>query len=171
MHCLSLSTHLVMMFTILRVFRVSKRPLLEKIDSLLPIGLMILYFFINFTYCEMAWNAPGIILFISGAYFCLCSTKIIISNVTKQKFSTFEDMGLHVPFLFSLIMLPLHSMWSVDKPAEQRKIGEIWILSFSFVSNIFVYFVYVANVIRQITSYLDIECLSIKKQQNKVKTK
>lgn len=143
--------------------------MLEKIDSLLPIVLLVLYFGLNFYYCELAWNAPGIILFISGAYFCLCSTKLIISNVTKQRFSTFEDMSLHAPFLFSLIMLPLHSTWSKDKPGEQQKMGEIWLLSFSLVSNIFIYFFYVANVIRQITHYLDIECFSIKKQQSKLK--
>lgn len=94
MHCLSLSTHLVMMSTIYGVLRKSKKPLLEKLDSLLPILLGVLYFFINFTCCELSWNAPGIVLFISGAYFCLCSTKLIISNVTKQRFSTFEDLSL-----------------------------------------------------------------------------
>lgn len=112
MHALSLTTHCVQMYTILRVFKNKNGSMLEKLDSLLPIGLLVMYFYLNFSYCDLAWNAPGIIVFISGAYFCLCSTKLIISNVTQQKFSTFEDMGLHAPFLFSLIMLPLHSKWS-----------------------------------------------------------
>lgn len=118
MHLVCISTHCVMTVTVLRVMKNSKRSLIEKIDSLLPVVLLVAYFFINFTYCELAWNAPGVILFISGAYFCLCSTKLIISNVTKQRFSTFEDMNLHVPFLFSLIMLPLHNEWSKGKSAE-----------------------------------------------------
>ena len=132
----------------LQVLKNSKRPLLEMLDSLFPVVLLVLYFFINFYYCELAWNVPGIMLFISGAYFCLCSTKLIVSNVTKTKLSTFEDLSLHLPFMISLVMLPIHSIWSEGKSAEQRKMGEMWILSFCLVANVFVYFFYVGNVVR-----------------------
>lgn len=163
MYGLCSSTHMVMMLTILRVFVTSKRSIFEKVDSLLPIALVITFFYVNFKYCDLAWNAPAVVQLSSGAYFCLCSTKLIISNVTKQRFSTFDDAALHLPFLFSLVMLPLHDAWSKDSTAEQRKMGEILLLALSLFANTFVYCIYVTNVIRQITSYLDIDCFSIRK--------
>ena len=161
--CLSCVTHLTLCYTVLRVMYVSTKPLSEKLDSLLPIALTILYFLVIFLTCSIAWTTPGIALLITGTYFCLCSVKIIVSTITRQTFCTFEDMGLHAPYLISLVLLPLHSSWSKSKSAEQKRIGEVFLLSLILVANLFVFLFYVLNVIRQITGYLGIDCFSIRK--------
>ena len=159
------------MYTIARVMVVSKKPLSEKLDSLLPIALTILYFAVIFASCEIAWTTSGIVVLITGTYFCLCSVKMIVSTITKQTFYTFSELGLHAPYLISLVVLPLHSAWTKSKSPSQKQIGEIYLLSLILAANVFVFLFYVLNVIRQITSFLDIECFSIKRQTGKVDKK
>ena len=120
MHLLAFSTNIAMSITIYRVTTRSSRPVLQKIDSLLPMILMVAYYYLTFTYCEVAWRVPGIILFISGSQFCLFSTKLIVNTVTKQPFSTFSDISINLPFLFSIIMYPLHAKWSSDESSETK---------------------------------------------------
>jgi len=94
------------LYTIRSGFLKSKKPLYEVIEGLIPPFLMILYIFVAFAYTSMAWSAPSVVLFVAGTYFCLSVTKMIISTVTKQRCTIFDDLHLSVPFLISIIALP-----------------------------------------------------------------
>lgn len=96
------------LYTIKSGFVKSKKPLLEIIEGLIPPTLMIFYIFIAFSYTTMAWNAPSVVLFVAGIYFCLSVTKMIIATVTKQRCSIFDDLHLSVPFIISILALPLN---------------------------------------------------------------
>jgi hypothetical protein len=77
-----------------------------------------------------------------------------------MSFSLFDDFHLSVVFLFTIVAFPLNQALGIN-------IDETYIYYGLLAANMFVYFWYIVIVIGQITSYLDIYCLSIK--QKKVK--
>ena len=91
---------------------------------------------------------------------------MIIATVTKQRFSILQDLHLTVPFLLSLALLPINHYFSAnDQQEEARYMREMTILILSFLGNLSVYMLYISNVIRQITQYLNIYCFSITKKR------
>ena len=157
--------NLASLFTIYTCFSSSKKPFIQILEGLFAPILFISYIIVAFSYSELAWKAPSIILFIAGIYFCLCTTKQIIANVTKQRCTIFEDLHLTAPFFWGMCALPLNFWLTQNKYVEQRQINELIILTFSFVSNLLIYFLYIFNVIRQITECLGIHCFSITKKK------
>jgi len=96
------------LFTIRSGFVKSKKPLFERIEGLIPPFLVIFYIFVAFTYTSVAWNAPSVVLFVAGIYFCLSVTKMIIATVTKQRYTVFDDIHLSAPFVMAIVALPLN---------------------------------------------------------------
>ena len=66
------------LYTIRSGFLKSNKPLIERIEGLVPPFLMITYIFVAFAFTQMAWDAPSVVLFVAGIYFCLSVTKMII---------------------------------------------------------------------------------------------
>lgn len=60
-----------------------KKPAWEILEGLVPQVLVILYMLMAFSYTELAWRAPAVVLLTAGLYFCLSVTRMIIATVTK----------------------------------------------------------------------------------------
>jgi len=108
------------------------------------------------TFSMIAWEKPIFVFLPLTFFFSLNASRVIIATVTKKKYSIFHDFHLTLPLIIGILAFPLNAM-GLD-------IKEEVICALLILMNGFAYFWYVVNSIRQITSYLDIYCLVIKKK-------
>ena len=127
----------------------SKYSFSHCVETLLPLILIAVFLWSSLTFTSMAWTHPIVILLPIGFFFSLNCSRMIIATVTKQRYHFFENLHLSLPFIFSITCLPFSSNESLAY------------LSIN-ISCALIYFWYILSVINQITSFLDINCLSIK---------
>ena len=81
--CVVVGGFFVSIVTIVLIFKKSSKSMCEILEGLLPLVMIVLYMVAAFIYCDLAWKAPVVIIMITGCYYCLMITKLIICNVTK----------------------------------------------------------------------------------------
>jgi hypothetical protein len=69
----------------------SKHTILHSLEGLLPVVLLFSGMHSIFACSKLSWIKPVLPLILISPYFCLTSIRLIISTVTKQKFSIFKD--------------------------------------------------------------------------------
>lgn len=138
------------------VFTNSKHSTMHCLEGLLPIVICAMFLWTSLSFSEIAWTKPIFIMVPMTFYFGLNSSRCIIATVTKQEFSIFKDFHLSLPILCGIIAIPANQAFGWIKE-EQLFAGLI-------VVNMIAYFWYITNVIGQITDFLGIHCLTIKKK-------
>ena len=73
--------------SICKVLANSNKSLGYNINALSPIGVLGLFIHMSFHYLDFVWKAPVLVLLISGCYYSLMVTKLIMSNVTSQPYT------------------------------------------------------------------------------------
>ena len=134
----------------------SKHTTLHCFEGLIPIFLSILFIISSHSFSIIAWEKPIYVFGSMSFFFSLNCSRIIIATVTKKRYSVFKNFHLTLPMLLGIFAFPLNAM-GMDMPEEALCLGLIF-------ANGFVYFWYIVSVIKQITQYLDIYCLTIKKK-------
>lgn len=137
------------------VFTSKKHSFGHQLVGILPLFMIMAYYYSAYTYTVKAWEAPVTVLFTVASFYSMCASRMIIGSVTKTKFSVFEDLHLSLPFIFGIIIFPLNKIYGLGLSEDLLFIG-------LFVSCMFMYFWYICNAIIQITEFLDIWCLVIK---------
>ena len=143
-----------MVMNVYEVLSKSKHSLFHCLEGLLPIVLCTIYMISAHTFSVIAWEKPIYIFGSMSFFYSLNASRVIIATVTKKKFSIFIDFHLSLPIILGIILFPLNAM-ALDLKEETLCIGLILL-------NGFTYFWYIVNVIKQITGYLGIYCLTIK---------
>lgn len=142
------------------VYKKSKYPVWHQLEGLLPCVLVAVAIKSVSTYSVTFEYQPALMIFLIGPFFSLCCSRLIIATVTKMNFSLFNDFHLSAGFFMIILAFPLNRLMDLN-------IDENLIYYGLMVINYSLYFWYIVNVIGQITTYLDIHCLSIKKQKIK----
>lgn len=107
-------TCLGIVLNILNVLRTTKHSSLHALEGLLPLGIIVLYIYSCFAFTSYAWEAPSIVIFSMAPFFCLNASRVIISTVTKQKFSILEHFHLSAPIITGLVLLPVHNSFGLS---------------------------------------------------------
>ena len=99
-----------MINNIVTVLSQSKHSVSHCLEGLLPIVICTLYMVSAHTFSVIAWEKP-IFVFTSMAFFySLNASRVIISTVTKKKFSIFIDFHLTLPIVIGILAFPLNAM-------------------------------------------------------------
>jgi hypothetical protein len=138
------------------VFRSSKHSTMHCFEGLLPMALCSMFLWSSLSFSEIAWTKPIFALAPIFFYFSLNCSRCIIATVTKQEYSVFIDFHLTLPIICCIIIIPANQAFDLIKE-EQLFAGFI-------IVNIMAYFWYITIVIGQITDFLGIHCLTIKKK-------
>lgn len=141
-------------FNITTVMKVAK--FWDALEGLVPWIICINFYISCLAFSDIAVSEPIWCVGIMTTYFCLGATKIIICNLVKVKFSIFDDFHLTLPILIATILYPLN--WMYLRYDEKLMTQALLAL------NLFIYFWYIIACINQITAFLGIHCLSIKKK-------
>jgi hypothetical protein len=145
-----------MIMNIHTVLSKSKHSITHCLEGLLPIALCVLYMVSAHSFSVIAWEKPIFVFTSMTFFYSLNASRVIIATVTKKKFSIFNDFHLTMPIILGTLAFPLNAM-GLDIKEETLCYGLILL-------NGIAYFWYIVNVINQITKYLDIYCLTIKKK-------
>mmetsp|Transcript_11187 Transcript_11187/g.18806 ORF Transcript_11187/g.18806 Transcript_11187/m.18806 type:complete len:118 (-) Transcript_11187:65-418(-) len=111
-----------------------------------------------FAFTNAAWKKPCMVLFSLGSFFCLNASRVIIATVTKTRFTIFDDFYLSLPIVAATAFLPLNYYLNLGVCGG-------CIMEYALVGGLVAYFTYIVSCITQITTYLDIYCLSIKNKK------
>jgi len=142
------------LFNVTTVMKISK--FWPALEGLIPWIICVNFYLSCLTFSDIAISEPIWCVGVLTAYFCLSASKIIMCNLVKVSFSIFDDFHLSVPILISTFAYPLNWMYlkQDEKLMTQVLLGV----------NLFMYLWYIVACINQITSFLDIHCLTIKKK-------
>lgn len=132
----------------------SKHSVSHCLEGLLPVVLSVLYMTSAHIFSVVAWEKPIYVFMSLTFFFSLNASRMIIATVTKKRFSIFNDFHLTIPIILGILAFPINAM-GLD--IQEEILCSVLILLTGFT-----YFWYIVNVIKQITSYLDIYCLTIK---------
>ena len=122
------------------VFNSKKHGFLHQLVGLVPLFMIIVYYYSAFTYTLKAWESPVTVLFTCGSFYSMCASRMIIGSVTHTSFNVFEDVHLSLPFIFGIIIFPLNNNYGLGISENLLFIG-------LFFSCMFMYFWYVCNAI------------------------
>lgn len=140
---------------LMTVYTKSKHTFIHQVEGLIPLWFIALFVWLCFTYTEIAWTKPALIIYIIGPFFSLSCSRMIVGSVTHSKFTMFRDLHLSMPFIFAMIILPANSIYGLG-------LDETYLVFALIAINLAAYFQYVVNAISQICEALDIYCLTIK---------
>ena len=134
----------------------SKHNIIHCLEGLLPLIVCLVYTLSCLRFTVVAWTKPIYFFGAMSFFYSLNCSRVIIATVTKQKYSILRDFHLTVPILAGIVVLPVNAL--------SLGIKEEHLYMAITASSIGMYFWYICNVINQITSYLGIYCLTIKKK-------
>ena len=94
----------------------TKHTTLHTLEGLLPVVLLVSGMYSIFATSKLSWSKPVLPLVLLSPYFCLTTIRLIISTVTKQKFTIFIDKHLTFPFLLTILIFPAKQYfgWKID---------------------------------------------------------
>jgi hypothetical protein len=92
------------------VLSTTKHTSLHAIEGLLPMLIIYLYIFLAFKFTDFAWEAPSLVIFSFGSFYCLNASRVIIATVTKSEFSLFKDIHLSLPILMGIVIIPANQI-------------------------------------------------------------
>ena len=75
------------------------------IEGFLPMVIIDFYLFFAFIYTNYAWDNPSSVIFIGGTFFVLNVTRLIISSVSKTKYSMLKDFHLSWSMMFTILII------------------------------------------------------------------
>ena len=132
----------------------TKHTIGHVFEGLLPLPVMALSMAAQLKFSKEAWSSPTLLVFTIGPFFTLCCTRVIIASVSKTRLQLFENLHLSIPILLSIVVFPINK--------QLLHLNERSIYTFLIAYAMFNSMWYTVHAINQITSYLDIYCLSIK---------
>jgi hypothetical protein len=140
----------------------SKHSYYHQIEGLLPNTVLLMYYYLLYNYSDALWTHPALSLIAIGPFFTGSCARLIVSTVSKARFSLFDEFHLSLPTVLSLVIFPANKIYGLG-------INELYIYGVLIFLNTFMYFLYVMNAIDQIKTYLGIYCLTIKLSDKKEK--
>ena len=75
------------------------------LEGLLPMLTTDFFMIYAFIYTNYAWDNPCSVIFIGGTFFVLNVTRLIISTVSKSKYSMLKDFHLSWSMMFCIILI------------------------------------------------------------------
>jgi len=125
----------------------------SKIEALLGLSPIPIYWveLILVFQTEWAWQNPALALLLTFPSYCLMTCKHIVCSVCKMPFGSFQKS----PFLFFLFLV---------NNIAGKVVPDSTVALFIFIFTLISFLVFVVGCINQITAYLDINCLTIKKR-------
>lgn len=139
---------------IICVMQNSHKPVSHRLSGLLPVLVIFLYMFSALSFSTEAWRSPALLIFSSGPFFSLCSSRLIIGSVSKTPFYLLHHWHLSLPIWITTVFLPINYYL--------LHLNEKSIFLVMIACSVFNSLWYTTNVVAQITECLDIYCLSIK---------
>lgn len=125
---------------LITVFLKSKHSFAHQLEGLIPMVMIVSFVYIVFTFSEVAWTKPALVIYVLGPFFSLSCSRMIIGSVTHTKFSVFRDLHLTVPFIVSMGIFPANKILGLGLDEST--------VFFSLIgANLFVYFLFVVNAI------------------------
>ena len=101
---------------------------MHMLEGLLPMILTDFFLFYAFMYTNYAWDNPCSVIFIGGAFFVLNVTRLIISSVSKTKYSMLKDFHLSWSMILCvIIILILHHLHYLAIMNIIYKVINLWI--------------------------------------------
>ena len=158
------------MFVFEVITKSKKHPLVHQLSGLWPIIMIYAFLYSCFNYSSVAVFCPAMMILAVGPFFALCAARLILASVSKTEFSLLDNMHLTFPF-FCFIFVPYFcdNNEYLNYPRDtyihtQEFQTQFNIFKLMIGTGLMVYLWFVVNAISQITEYLDIYCLSIKKK-------
>jgi len=93
------------LFGFLEASKTTKHSVIHMLEGLLPMIITDVFFFYAFIYTNYAWDNPCSVIFIGGTFFVLNVTRLIISSVSKTKYSMLKDFHLSWSMMFCIIII------------------------------------------------------------------
>jgi len=93
------------LFGYLEASKTTKHSALHMLEGLLPMFITDFFMIYAFVYTNYAWENPCSVIFIGGIFFVLNVTRLIISSVSKTKYSMLKDFHLSWSMTFCLIII------------------------------------------------------------------
>lgn len=152
LQCIAMTSTIIA--NIVCVMQNSHKPVAHRLSGLLPVVVIFAYMFSALKFTTAAWESPALLIFSSGPFFSLCSSRLIIGSVSKTPFYLFEHLHLSFPILLAIVFLPFNYYF--------LHLNEYVILLSLIAMSLLNSAWYTTNVVAQITECLDIYCLSIK---------
>jgi len=93
------------LFGYLEASKTTKHSALHMLEGLLPMFITDFFMIYAFVYTNYAWENPCSVIFIGGIFFVLNVTRLIISSVSKTKYSMLKDFHLSWSMTFCLMII------------------------------------------------------------------
>ena len=104
-YCGSAPLILSPIFAYLEASKTTKHSIMHMLEGLLPMVITDIFLFYAFLYTNYAWDNPCLVIFIGGTFFVLNVTRLIISSVSKTKYSMLKDFHLSWSMMFCIIII------------------------------------------------------------------
>ena len=121
----------------------------------MPNAVLLAYYYSLYKYSDMLWTRPALSLITFAPFFCLSISRLIVSTVSKTKFTLFKNIHLSIPIIVSILIFPINKHMNLQ-------LNESYVYAVLIFANFYAYFFFVFNAINQISQYLGIYCLTIK---------
>jgi len=122
------------------VWSKSKHSVAHRIEGLLPVFLLSLYYVILAVYSDLLWTHPALTQINVAPFFTGTCARLIVSSVAKARFTILDELHLSLPFFASLVVFPLNKHLGLG-------LDEYNVYMVLIACNFFTYFLYVRNAI------------------------
>ena len=126
--------------SIVMVLMKSKHSTLHIFEGLAPNLVFIVYYLSLFLYSDLLWTYPALSLLNLAPFFCLATSRLIVSTVAKMKFTLLREIHLSLPMLLTIVIFPLNKHYKLG-------LNELYVYIALIIMNYYAFFLFVVNAI------------------------